>query len=148
MTRYPMNLRLMTAKYVGRCADQFCGQPIAAGERIAYDPNYRLAYHERCAAPHGKAVEAKGRPQAPSAPVAPAPREYGIGRVPADVNPVDEAMAEIEAAEIVARQTAVTRPQPSGYRPSRCSYRGCTAPATMSASLGPSCDEHYDDLSG
>ena len=26
------------------------------------------------------------------------PREYGIGRVPADVNIVDEAMAELEAA--------------------------------------------------
>ena len=31
-------------------------------------------------------------------------REYGVGRVPADVDPASELLAQIEAAEIVARQ--------------------------------------------
>ena len=78
--------------------------------------------------------------------------EYGIGRVPADVNPVDEAVAEIEAQEIVLRAQAqawqATSRAAAAYRYPRCSKRGCTRPGTMSASLGPACPDHYDDLSG
>ena len=72
------------------------------------------------------------------------PREYGIGRVPADVNIVDEAMAELEAAEIMRRSTP--KSTPSSYRPRRCMR--CGAAAMMSASLGPACPDHYDELSG
>ena len=136
-----MNIRTMAARYAGTCADQLCRQPIAAGERIGYDPNYRLAYHERCiGTTRGATVEAKRRVEQPI-PVREF-REYGIGRVPADVDRSDELMAEIEAAEIVA---SYAPRQPRGYR--RCSYRGCTQHADMNASLGPACPEHYDALS-
>jgi hypothetical protein len=37
---------------------------------------------------------------------------YGIGRVPADVDPVAETMAELEAAEIVAKQLPKQAPRP------------------------------------
>ncbi len=49
---------------------------------------------------------------------------YGIGRVPADVDPNDEAMAELEAAEIMARQS---RPDGRPRTPSGAKYAGgCT----------------------
>jgi hypothetical protein len=74
------------------------------------------------------------------------PQEFGIGRVPADVDPTTEALAQIEAAEIASRQQAPT--SQAQRRVSRCSYRGCTQPGTMMASLGPACPDHYDDMSG
>lgn len=67
-------------------------------------------------------------------------REYGIGRVPADVDPADELLAEFEAERI--------QPTPRPRSTETCSYRRCRQPATMNASLGPSCPDHYDELSG
>ena len=145
--RQAMNLRTMAARYAGTCADQLCRQPIAAGERIGYDPNYRLAYHERCIGDHrGRTVEARPRDEQPIQITQQSEREYGIGRVPADVDPTDEALAEIEAAEIVA---SFAPPPLRVRRSARRGCRICGATANlMNASLGLACPEHYDELSG
>lgn len=44
---------------------------------------------------------------------------------------------------VIRRRPAEPTPKP--YTGRRCVV--CGAPASMSASLGPACDEHYDDLS-
>ena len=64
-------------------------------------------------------------------------REYGIGRIPRDVDPVTETLAELEAAEMDTKRARPAR---------RCQM--CGRPADMAACLGPACADHFDDLSG
>lgn len=134
-----MTMRTMTAKFAGRC--RWCADPIKAGERIGYDPNFRVAMHERCITRGEKTVEAKPAPAA--APVARS-ESHGTGRVPADVDATREALATVEAVELATR--SVER-APSGRSGSRCGVCGATR-NLMTTGRGPACPEHYDDLSG
>ncbi len=71
-------------------------------------------------------------------------REYGIGRVPADVDPTDEALAELDAAEKVAHM----QPTPhQSVEMGTCDYCGRQIPRylLMSASVGTACPACYDD---
>lgn len=72
--------------------------------------------------------------------------EYGIGRVPADVDPVSETLAQIEAVETMARMRPRQRP---GDEVIECPNCGMPTRRSllMSASLGTACPMCYDDLS-
>ena len=67
-------------------------------------------------------------------------REYGIGRIPADVDPIEEQMAQEEARRLTARARR--------SKMVKCAC-GHTVPRgmVMSASLGSSCPDCYDRMS-
>lgn len=69
--------------------------------------------------------------------------EYGIGRVPADVDPVDETMAQMVASETMARM----RPQRAASEMGTCDYCGQRMPRIllMNATVGTACPSCYDD---
>jgi hypothetical protein len=62
---------------------------------------------------------------------------YGIGRVPADVDPTSEAMAEIEAERL----------QPTPKPTKRCSHCGRATGELMSSAHGSVCPDCYDECS-
>ena len=71
-------------------------------------------------------------------------REYGIGRVPADVDAADEALAAVEADEIMRQQ------QPTPRRMATCENCGAVVPAVllMTSAYGSVCPGCYDECDG
>lgn len=59
---------------------------------------------------------------------------YGIGRIPADVDPTSEAMAELEAERLQPR------PRPT----KRCSHCGRPTTELMTSTHGSVCPDCYD----
>jgi hypothetical protein len=71
--------------------------------------------------------------------------EYGIGRVPRDVDTIVEKLAEIEAVELMRKHT----PQPD-YPNGRRLDCGCVVyyrSHVMNASIGTACADCYDEMS-
>lgn len=65
-------------------------------------------------------------------------REYGIGRVPADVDPVEEALAELEAVRLQP-PPRITPQTP------HCAVCGRPCNLLMTSSRGSICPDCYDD---
>ena len=63
--------------------------------------------------------------------------KYGIGRIPADVDPTSEAIAELEAQQIQPK------PKPKYH----CSNCGKATNELMSSAHGSVCPECYDECS-
>ena len=76
-----------------------------------------------------------------------AEQEYGIGRIPQDVDPITEAIAELKAAEIEVAE-ALTELKAAQKRQPVRQCLVCGRSTNMTASLGPACPKHYDELSG
>lgn len=72
-------------------------------------------------------------------------REYGIGRVPADVDQGEEQLAEVEATRIEARHMRV--PDYPAGRKLTCGHVIYYRSHAMSASLGTVCPDCYDRYS-
>jgi len=62
---------------------------------------------------------------------------YGIGRIPRDVDPTSEAMAELEAERL----------QPTPKKTKRCSNCGMATSELMTSAHGSVCPNCYDECS-
>jgi hypothetical protein len=80
-------------------------------------------------------------------------RAYGIGRVPGDVDPIEELMAEVEAERLQPTPPlAGGQVCPAGTtngqvlkKPARCMVCGRPADGWNSGAGGPMCARHWDD---